>query len=195
RKTIAPTTAVVGDTVVMTVTAANHGPNQASGVIVTDVLPAGFTFVSAAPSQGAYSSTDGQWTGGTLTNGQSETLTLTAQVAQAGGKHEKAPRKGARRDHPPPPKATARGGTDDGSGGADRGGGGGRGDPEGRRQRRAGGGPAGHVHGDGEQPGAERRHRRGGGGSAAGGPDSRLRDPVAGDLRRAERDVDGWHHR
>src|SRR5262249_13512893 len=77
-KTIAPTTAVVGDQVVMTITATNNGPNQASGVVVTDVLPAGLTFLLSDTDAGPYDPTTGAWTVGTLADGQSATLTLTA---------------------------------------------------------------------------------------------------------------------
>src|SRR5262249_22935765 len=83
-QTNAPTTAVVGDQVVMTITATNNGPNQASGVVVTDVLPAGLTFLLSDTDAGPYDSATGQWTVGTLANGDSTTLTLTAQVTQAG---------------------------------------------------------------------------------------------------------------
>ena len=50
----APTTVLVGDTVAIGITVVNHGPGAATGVEVTDVLPAGFTYVSAAPTQGNY---------------------------------------------------------------------------------------------------------------------------------------------
>src|SRR5262249_20120326 len=84
-ETIAPTTAVVGDLVVMTITATNNGPNQASGVVVTDVLPAGLSFLlSTRNDAGSYDPVTGAWTVGTLANGQSATLTLRAQVTQAG---------------------------------------------------------------------------------------------------------------
>ena len=44
----------VGDTITFTVTLTNNGPNAATSVQVTDLLPAGLTFVSATPSQGTY---------------------------------------------------------------------------------------------------------------------------------------------
>ena len=40
-----------------TVTLTNNGPDTATGVQVTDLLPAGLSFVSATPSQGSYDST------------------------------------------------------------------------------------------------------------------------------------------
>ena len=45
-----PPAAATGSTITYTLTATNLGPNAATGVTVTDTLPAGFTFVSATPS-------------------------------------------------------------------------------------------------------------------------------------------------
>jgi uncharacterized repeat protein (TIGR01451 family) len=53
-KTVSDATPNVGDTVTFTVTLADLGPDPASGVTVTDLLPAGLTSVSATPSQGSY---------------------------------------------------------------------------------------------------------------------------------------------
>src|SRR5262249_3099868 len=83
-KTVTPATASVGGTVTFTVTATNNGPNQATGVVITDVLPAGLSLVSFSPAQGSYVARQGTWTVGTLANGASTQLTLVAQVTQSG---------------------------------------------------------------------------------------------------------------
>ena len=60
------------------------GFSTATGVEVTDVLPAGMTFVSSTASQGSYNSGTGIWTLGTLAGGSSATLTITATVVTGG---------------------------------------------------------------------------------------------------------------
>ena len=68
-----------GSNVTFTVTAHNNGPSGATGVIVSDLLPAGLSFVSAAPS-GPYNSGTGVWTVGSLANSASSTLSIVAKV-------------------------------------------------------------------------------------------------------------------
>ncbi len=80
-KTVSNASPNVGDTVTFTVTVANAGPFTATNVTVTDLLPAGLTFVSATPSQGTYDATTGLWTIGTVTTGTPQTLTIQATVA------------------------------------------------------------------------------------------------------------------
>ena len=48
-----------GDTVTYTVTIDNLGPDAATGVVLTDLLPGGVTYVSDTPSQGTYVSATG----------------------------------------------------------------------------------------------------------------------------------------
>jgi hypothetical protein len=49
-------------------------------VSITDLLPAGVTYVSDAPTQGVYVSGTGVWTVGTINNGASATLKIQATV-------------------------------------------------------------------------------------------------------------------
>ncbi len=76
----------VGGNVTYTLTLANAGPNSATNATVTDVLPAGMTFVSSTPSQGAYTSGTGVWTAGTLASGANATLQIVATVTTSGTK-------------------------------------------------------------------------------------------------------------
>ena len=79
-KTVSDPTPAVGTNVTFTVKATNHGPNDATGVQVTDQVPAGLTFVSASPSQGTYTAGTGIWNIGALVNGASATLQLVVTV-------------------------------------------------------------------------------------------------------------------
>ena len=81
-KTVDNSSAVPGSNVVFTLRVTNNGPASATGVVVTDLLPAGYTLVSAVPSAGSWSNP--LWTIGTLTNGASVTLRLTARVNASG---------------------------------------------------------------------------------------------------------------
>ena len=84
-KAVAPTTGIlVGDTVTFIVQASDNGPNAATGVVVTDLLPAGLSFVSASATQGSYTDSSGQWVISALAAGQSVQLTIQAQVTQPG---------------------------------------------------------------------------------------------------------------
>jgi uncharacterized repeat protein (TIGR01451 family) len=69
-----------GDTIHYTLTVSALGPSASFGVVATDTLPAGVTFVSASSSMGTYNSTTGTWTIGSVANGTSQTLVITATV-------------------------------------------------------------------------------------------------------------------
>ncbi|MDQ6722635.1 MAG: DUF11 domain-containing protein, partial [Candidatus Dormibacteraeota bacterium] len=77
-KSVSDPTPAVGTNVTFTITARNLGPNNATGVQVRDVLPAGVKFGSAAPSQGTYSA--GIWNIGNLANAATATLKITVNV-------------------------------------------------------------------------------------------------------------------
>jgi uncharacterized repeat protein (TIGR01451 family) len=70
----------LGDNVTYRVRVTNKGPDAATGVVVNDKLPTGLTFVSADPAVGTYDETTGDWQVGTLTNGQTRDLLLTAKA-------------------------------------------------------------------------------------------------------------------
>jgi uncharacterized repeat protein (TIGR01451 family) len=76
---------VVGEDGTYTITVTNAGPSAAAAVTVTDILPAGATFVSATPSQGSCSGTTTvTCTLGTLANGASATITLIVRPTAPG---------------------------------------------------------------------------------------------------------------
>ena len=76
----------VGQQFHYTITATNHGPGTATGVQVTDKLPAGLTFNGFTASQGTYNSATGIWNVGTLADGASAILRLfvTPTISAAG---------------------------------------------------------------------------------------------------------------
>jgi uncharacterized repeat protein (TIGR01451 family)/fimbrial isopeptide formation D2 family protein len=74
----------VGDADSFTITLTNKGPDTATGVAVSDLLPAGLTFASADAGQGSYVASSGIWTVGTLASNASATLTIHVIVALSG---------------------------------------------------------------------------------------------------------------
>ncbi len=74
---------VIGDTVTFTLTVTNDGPDAATGVIATDVIPDGYAYVSD-DGAGAYVPATGVWTIGVLANGASVSLQITATVLAEG---------------------------------------------------------------------------------------------------------------
>ncbi|HSG70348.1 MAG TPA: DUF11 domain-containing protein, partial [Planctomycetaceae bacterium] len=74
-----PTSVIAGETITYSITATNNGPNDATGVRVVGLLPAGTTFDSATPAIGTTYNA-GTWTIGNLASGASVELTLTVLV-------------------------------------------------------------------------------------------------------------------
>ncbi len=85
-KTDSPDPVGVGANIIYTITVTNNGPNAATGVTVTDTLPATVTLVSAAPSQGSPCSGTSTITCslGSLANGASATVTIEVQTGATG---------------------------------------------------------------------------------------------------------------
>jgi uncharacterized repeat protein (TIGR01451 family) len=67
----------VGDTVVFSITVTNEGPNDATGVALSDILPSGLGYSASEASDGSYS--NGLWTlANTLGVGEAAGLIITA---------------------------------------------------------------------------------------------------------------------
>ena len=75
----------VGDNAEFEIVVTNAGPDPASSVQVTDLLPTGLTYVADTPCSGTYDPATGIWAlGGALASGDSATLLITARVEAAG---------------------------------------------------------------------------------------------------------------
>ncbi len=80
-KTVSNPTPNQGTNVTFTVTATNNGPSGATGVLVTDVVPAGLALVTSTPSVGTtYNPVGGLWNIGALASGANATLSIVATV-------------------------------------------------------------------------------------------------------------------
>jgi uncharacterized repeat protein (TIGR01451 family) len=77
-------TVAVGATVNFSVVVMNLGPSAATGVVVTDALPANLSFVSSSANQGSYNTNTGLWTVGSLSVNQSVTLVMATAVLDGG---------------------------------------------------------------------------------------------------------------
>ncbi len=75
-----------GGTVFFAVSVTNLGPDEAETIAIGDLLPAGLTFVSSTPSQGAYDDGTGEWNVGTLaaSNGATLEIEATADLGTGG---------------------------------------------------------------------------------------------------------------
>jgi uncharacterized repeat protein (TIGR01451 family) len=84
-KTPAPGPYGTGLPLTYTIVVSNGGPSTATGVTVTDILPAGTTFQSATPGGACSGTTTITCNAGTLANGASATFTLTVTLPSSPG--------------------------------------------------------------------------------------------------------------
>jgi len=78
-KDVMPTMVNIGDQVIFSILVMNDGPSTATGVVVQDNLPSGYSYVSDN-SGGTYNPGSGLWNVGTLAVGQTSLLQVTATV-------------------------------------------------------------------------------------------------------------------
>ncbi len=83
-KTVNNATPLVGSPVIFEIIATNNGPQNTTGVEVTDLLPSGYTFVNYSATKGVYNAVTGKWTIGSFLNGDSQVLRITAIVNATG---------------------------------------------------------------------------------------------------------------
>jgi uncharacterized repeat protein (TIGR01451 family) len=76
KKTADKTEVLEGDSVTFKITVENFGIDPVTNLIVSDVMPSGFTLVSASPTLGSW--TDPNWSVGTLSAGELESITIVA---------------------------------------------------------------------------------------------------------------------
>ncbi len=79
-KAVDDTTPNVGDTVLFTITVSNDGPDDATGVVVEDVVPAGYSGIGNISSGGTLVGPTITWSGLTVLAGGSTAVTFEAVV-------------------------------------------------------------------------------------------------------------------
>ncbi|WP_293297281.1 gliding motility-associated C-terminal domain-containing protein [Allomuricauda sp.] len=82
-KSIDKSPPLVSDNVRFTIVVTNDGPSDATSVEVTDLLPSGYTYVSDN-SGGTYNQITGIWNVGTLSSGNSTSLSILCNVNASG---------------------------------------------------------------------------------------------------------------
>lgn len=76
--------ATAGSNVLFKITAKNNGPGIANNIIVSEILPDGYTYVAYTATGGAYNIVNGEWDIENIAAGDSETLTIIATVRATG---------------------------------------------------------------------------------------------------------------
>ena len=79
-KTVDNSTPIENETIVFTISVSNNGPDEATSLKITDILPTGLTEISATPSVGFWNNS--VWNIGRLLSGASASLSLSVSVDQ-----------------------------------------------------------------------------------------------------------------
>lgn len=119
-KTSTPNPVQVNSTLTYTLTVTNDGPDEATGVTVTDILPASFTIGTITPSQGTCNPLVGTTLTcnmGTIANGGNATVTIEATPTQTGVIANTAVVSGDQPDPDPTDNSSTESTTVEGSGG------------------------------------------------------------------------------
>lgn len=84
EKTISTNSAMLGDIITFTIDVTNQGALTSTGVTVTDVFPVGLTYTGTNTAPAGTTFNGSVWNIGTITAGQTMTLTVDAEVTQEG---------------------------------------------------------------------------------------------------------------
>ncbi|NRB53755.1 MAG: DUF11 domain-containing protein, partial [Saprospiraceae bacterium] len=82
-KSINNATPDVGSNVIFTISVINQGPSDGTGIVVTDKLPSGYSFVTSSTGSD-YNASTGDWDLGDLAVGETKTLEIVATVLASG---------------------------------------------------------------------------------------------------------------
>ncbi|MBT8317758.1 MAG: DUF11 domain-containing protein, partial [Lutibacter sp.] len=77
-------TPMVGTEVSFEIRLINHGIIEGTEVVVTDLLPTGYTFLNYSSTRGTYDDDSGKWIVGTIVDGETEVLVIDAIVNATG---------------------------------------------------------------------------------------------------------------
>ena len=83
-KAVSDTTPAASTTVTYTITVTSTGPDSTNNLRITDMLPAGVSYVSDT-GNGAYATSTGVWTIGTMASGSTTSLSITVMVVATTG--------------------------------------------------------------------------------------------------------------
>lgn len=83
-KQASKTQLTIGESVTFTITLTNKGPDNATGIALTDIAPTGITFDQVTPSVGNYNTSTGIWTIEALAAGSQAVLSIVATPIQTG---------------------------------------------------------------------------------------------------------------